>query len=107
MEIDWQRWERLIAERGIEIDRPRGTDHPRFPGWTYPLDYGFVPGTVGGDGDPVDVFVGTGDCGLTAVLLVRHDDVEEIKLLWNTSGSEIAMVESFLGKLPHVERIDR
>lgn len=107
MQIDWRHWEHLICERGIEIERPRGSDHPRYPGWTYPLDYGFVPGTVGGDGQPVDVFVGTDARGLAAALLVRHDDVEELKLLWNTSASEIESAEAFLSRLPHVERIVR
>lgn len=98
MEIDWAWWERLIEDQGIEIDRPRGTDHPRYPGWTYPLDYGYIPGTTGGDGRPVDVFVGSGASGLRAALVVRHDAVEELKLLWNTSDDEIEQAVAFLQK---------
>ncbi len=38
------------------IDRPLGARHPH-RGFIYPLNYGDVPGTVGGDGEPVDVYV--------------------------------------------------
>jgi inorganic pyrophosphatase len=96
MEIDWAWWERLIEDQGIEIDRPRGTDHPRYPGWTYPVDYGYIPGTTGGDGRPVDVFVGGGTTGLRAALVVRHDGIEELKLLWNTNEDEIENAIAFL-----------
>jgi inorganic pyrophosphatase len=95
-EPDWRLWERLLEERGVEIDRPRGTDHPRYLGWTYPLDYGYVPGTTGGDGHPVDVFVGSAPANLYGALVVRHDGVEELKLLWNTSDGEAELARAFL-----------
>jgi inorganic pyrophosphatase len=94
--VDWEHWERLITERGIEIDRPKGSHHPRYPGWRYPLDYGFIPGTVGGDAHEVDVFCGTADSGLNAAFAVRHDDIEELKLLWNASPEEVRDAYEFL-----------
>jgi inorganic pyrophosphatase len=96
--IDWAVWERLLRERGVVIDRPRGRPHPRFPAMIYPLDYGYIPGTVGGDGAEVDVFVGSGDSGLTAAL-ITHDlgkGDRELKLLWNTTEAEIAAARAFL-----------
>lgn len=39
----------------IEFDRPLGTPHPRF-GWKYPINYGFVPGHIAGDGAEIDVY---------------------------------------------------
>lgn len=101
MTVDWEHWDRLIAERGVEIDRPKGTAHPRYPEWVYPLDYGFIPGTVGGDDREVDVFCGTAGTGLTAAFAVRHDDVEEIKLLWNASPTDVERAHDFLaGDMP-------
>jgi inorganic pyrophosphatase len=64
----------------------------------YPLDYGHVPGTTGGDGDEVDVFAGDAATGLVGVLLT-HDALknnDEIKLLWNLTEADIETVESFL-----------
>ena len=96
--IDWGDWERLLRERGVVIDRPRGQPHPRFPEIIYPLDYGYIPSTVGGDGAEVDVFVGSGDSGLTAAL-ITHDlgkGDRELKLLWNTTEAEIVAAHAFL-----------
>jgi inorganic pyrophosphatase len=107
-QIDWNYWEQLIRRRGVEIDRPKGSDHPRYPGWVYPLDYGFIPGTKASDGSEVDVFRGTGEGGLVAALVVRHDGQEELKLLWQTTESETQLARDFLaGSLPHVKLIRR
>ncbi len=99
LEIDWERWERLIGERGVEIDRRRGSDHPSYPGWTYPLDYGFVPGTVAPDGAEIDVFCGTAQSGLRAALIVSHDGHTEPKLLWNVTDAEAEAAREFLAEL--------
>jgi inorganic pyrophosphatase len=40
----------------VTIDRPIGSKHPEF-GYEYPLNYGFVPGTVSGDGEELDAYV--------------------------------------------------
>ena len=34
----------------IKIDRPLGSRHPKH-GFMYNLNYGFVPNTIGGDGE--------------------------------------------------------
>jgi inorganic pyrophosphatase len=86
----------MISKLGVVIDRPRGDEHPRYRRWIYPLDYGFIRETVGGDGHEVDVFCGTAQTGLTAAFAVRHHDVEEIKLLWNTSPEEVRRAYDFL-----------
>ena len=41
----------------IFIDRPLGSVHPQFPGLIYPLNYGYIPETVGGDGEEIDVYL--------------------------------------------------
>lgn len=38
------------------MDRPLGTRHPKH-GWEYPVNYGYIPGTVSGDGEELDAYV--------------------------------------------------
>ena len=40
----------------LSIDRPSGSHHPEH-GFLYPLNYGFVPGTLAPDGEEVDGYV--------------------------------------------------
>lgn len=96
--IDWAYWERLLRERGTVIDRPRGSAHPRYPGMIYPLVYGYIPGTVGGDGAEVDVFAGTAPTGLQAALLTTDalKGDRELKLLWNMTSEDMAIARAFL-----------
>jgi inorganic pyrophosphatase len=47
--------------KGI-IDRPLGSRHPVFPDLIYPVNYGYVEGVTGGDGEEQDVYV-LGDGG--------------------------------------------
>lgn len=41
----------------IEIDRPIGTPHPKHPEIIYPINYGYIPGVYGGDGEELDVYI--------------------------------------------------
>ena len=34
----------------VKIDRPMGSKHPKY-GFIYPVNYGYVPNTISGDGD--------------------------------------------------------
>lgn len=40
----------------VKIDRPAGSKHPKH-GFIYPLNYGFVPNTISGDGEELDCYV--------------------------------------------------
>jgi inorganic pyrophosphatase len=94
----WDAWDALIDARGITIDRPAREPHPEYPEIIYPLDYGYVPGTVGTDGEPVDAFVGTGPTGLVGAILTtdyRQQD-REVKLLVNCTPPEIYTAHGFI-----------
>ena len=40
----------------IEIDRPFGTKHPKH-GFIYPVNYGYIPNTISGDGEELDAYL--------------------------------------------------
>lgn len=40
----------------VEIDRKFGSKHPKY-GFIYPVNYGFVPNTISGDGEELDCYV--------------------------------------------------
>ena len=67
----------------VVIDRPLGSTHPRYPGLRYPVNYGFLPDTVSGDGAPVDAYVLGVEVpvtiyeGVVIALVMRADDVED------------------------------
>ena len=40
----------------VIIDRPLGTNHPKH-GFLYPVNYGYIPGTMAADGEELDAYV--------------------------------------------------
>jgi inorganic pyrophosphatase len=87
----WRAFDEMVAASHIKIDRPRGSTHPRYPDFIYPLDYGFLEGTTSGDGGGIDVWVGSlGGSRVTA--LVCCVDLEkrdaEVKILLGCTQEE-------------------
>lgn len=66
----------------VKMDRPMGSTHPRC-GFIYPVNYGFIPGTMAGDGHEIDAYVlGVFEPieeyeGIVIGIIKRHDDVED------------------------------
>ena len=46
----------LNKEVAVVIDRPVGSRHPDW-GFVYPVNYGYVPGVISGDGEDLDAYV--------------------------------------------------
>ncbi len=74
-----------LGERvGIGIDRPIGYVHKKENySLTYPINYGYIPGVLGGDGEELDVYllgvnepVEKYECEIIAIAH-RHNDVED------------------------------
>ena len=87
----WRNLDALVASSDVVIDRARGSPHPRYPDLTYPLDYGYLHGTRSGDGDGIDVWVGSRpDRGLVG-MICTVDGLQrdlEIKLLLGCAPQE-------------------
>ena len=92
----------------VTIDRPLGSRHPREPDMVYPVNYGYLPGTVSGDGQPIDEYVlgvdepvGSAE-GVVIAVVVRADDVED-KLVVAPEGVSYE-VEEIEGMVEFQER---
>ena len=48
--------EYLNKEIKVKIDRKMGSKHPKHD-FIYPVNYGFVPNTVSGDGEELDCYI--------------------------------------------------
>jgi len=100
--VDWKQWEGLISLKGITIERPAGAPHPDHPEIVYPIDYGYVNGTLTVDGAEMDVFKGTAENGLVAAIFTedaRKGDLEA-KLIVDCTPAEIYLVNGFINFAP-------
>ncbi|MEH2093021.1 hypothetical protein [Nostoc sp.] len=87
----WQKLDRLVATSNLKIERPRGTSHPRYPSFIYPLDYGYLQDTQAGDRANIDVWIGSLSAKkVTAIIcsvdLEKRDT--EIKILLDCTSGE-------------------
>lgn len=67
----------------MKIDRPIGSAHPKHLDLVYPINYGYIPGVLGGDGEELDVYL----LGVSKPIkeykarvigiVHRHNDVED------------------------------
>ena len=86
----WNTLDELVSNSEIVIDRPKGSAHPKFPDFIYPVDYGYLKDTASMDGAGIDVWVGSGDKQIDAVMcivdLMKRDS--EIKILIGCTEEE-------------------
>jgi inorganic pyrophosphatase len=98
----WAVLDALVAGSKIRIDRPRGSRHPRFD-FVYPLDYGYLEYTTGGDGHGVDVWIGgNAERCVTGVFCTvdPHKRDAETKVLWGVSPGETRLLIDFYRPQP-------
>ncbi len=55
----WLALDQLVATSNLIVDRPKGSPHPRYPSFRYPMDYGYLQGTRSPDRDGIDVWIGS------------------------------------------------
>lgn len=108
--------QRTFAGLPIVIDRPKGFVQRKMDDggkllWerTYKVDYGYVPSTLGGDSEELDVFLGPDEHAPSAFWVVQTDeqgDFDEYKVVLGTNSEEEARAiytdhvpEKFLGRM--------
>ena len=84
--------EYLNKELLIKIDRPFGSKHPKH-GFIYPVNYGYVPNTISGDGEELDAYLlgvfepvseYTGKC----IAIIHRTNDDDDKLIVSKDGKD-------------------
>jgi len=101
MEFDtlfWQGMEDLIHTNRVIVDRPKGNPHPLHPELVYPLDYGYLENTTSGDGDGIDIWMGSLKSKTLTGILCTFDRIKsdaEIKLLIGCTNKDVQNIRNF------------
>lgn len=67
----------------VTVDRPLGSFHPEYPDLYYPLNYGYIQGITGGDGEEQDAYIlgvtvpVKSFSGVVIAVIHRFNDVED------------------------------
>lgn len=91
----FQKLQTITDNSKVVIDRPKGSKHPRYDDYVYPMDYGYLDGTKSQDGGGIDVWIGSGDKSIVSGILVIADALKkdsEIKILLGCTREEIQIV---------------
>ena len=90
----WNALDELVNNFEIVIDRPKGTHHPKYSNYIYKVDYGYLQNTSSMDGAGIDVWVGSAEKKIDAIIctvdLMKKDS--EIKILIGCTEEEKAIV---------------
>lgn len=94
----WKYLELLVQNNKVIIDRPKGSHLPKYHKIMYPLDYGYLESTHGGDGNDIDIWQGTKkekilDAIVCTVDILKKDS--EIKLLLGCTDYEKKIITNF------------
>jgi inorganic pyrophosphatase len=83
----------LYKEVDVVVDRSLGSLHPTYH-YSYPINYGYVPGTVSGDGEEIDAYIlgvhkpiktFTGIC----IGVIKREQDDDDKLILVPEGTEM------------------
>lgn len=88
----------LGKEVNIVIDRPLGSAHPKHDDIIYSVNYGYIPDTVSGDGEEIDVYllgvsVPVRDFNCRIIAVIQRFDDNEDKLVAAPIGAEFSKEE--------------
>ena len=103
----WNALDELVNTSEIVIDRPKGSAHPAFPDFIYRVDYGYLKNTASMDGAGIDIWVGSGDKKIDAIMctvdLMKRDS--EIKILIGCTEEEKMEVYRTHNETQHMKGI--
>jgi inorganic pyrophosphatase len=101
-----QRRADMEKEVTVTVDRPLGSYHPKHKNLYYPVNYGYVEGVLGGDGEEQDAYILGVDTPLSTfrgrviAVIRRADDVEE---KWVVAPKGTAFTEEDVRRETHFQ----
>lgn len=90
----------------VTVDRPLGSAHPNHPTLVYPVNYGYVAGILGGDGEEQDAYILGVDvpvssfAGRVIAVIHRHNDNED---KWVVAPEGMTFTEEAIRCLTHFQ----
>ena len=90
----------------VIVDRPLGSYHPEYPDLYYPVNYGYIPGTLAPDGEEEDAYIlgvnkpvakFTGD---VIAVIERKDDLEH---KWVVAPEGVSFTKDEIESLTHFQ----
>lgn len=91
----WNELDNFLNTSEIVVERKKNSAHPRFPDFIYPVDYGFVRGTMACDGAELDIWIGTAENKDINGILCTVDPMKkdaEIKIVYACTDQEIKSI---------------
>ncbi|MCU0499078.1 MAG: inorganic pyrophosphatase [Anaerolineae bacterium] len=99
LSVLWEGLQVLIDTSQLVIDRPRGSAHPIYEALIYPVDYGYLAGTLAHDGGGIDIYVGSNPTVELVAVVYTVDLIKrncETKLLYRCHEEEIDQIADFI-----------
>ena len=88
----------LGKEVEIKIDRPLGSTHPKHKNIVYPINYGYIDGVIGGDGEELDIYLlgvneAVNEYTATVIAIIHRLNDNEDKLVAAPKGTTFTKVQ--------------
>ena len=90
----------------VTVDRPMGSVHPKYSTLFYPINYGYVSGITGGDGEDQDAYILGVDhpvesfTGTIIAIIRRTNDVED---KWVVAPKESIFTKEDIARQTHFQ----
>ena len=90
----------------VTVDRPLGSYHPEHPDIYYPINYGYIEGTMAADGEEEDAYVlGITEpvsefTGRIIAIIYRENDIEH---KWVVAPDGMTFTQEEIAELTHFQ----
>ena len=90
----------------VIIDRPMGSYHPEHPDMYYPVNYGYIEGTMAADGEEEDAYIlgvqvpVSKFTGRIIAMIKRKNDIEQ---KWVVAPDSVTFSKNEIAKLTHFQ----